>query len=297
MVRSAPSRADQQLIDALAEQGLRCSRYQLERWRGHGLLEPVRVVHPGGGGSFVEHPPETFERVEILAACTARGTAWEWLAQVLLEHGYELPDAVVRASLCWRVGAERRQLDRLLQRIQTELDELEDPDELDAAERVVALLRGHRHERLFFRLNKPIIDQRYPGLRQRERYDLLRTVMTWGLVEQLGYELEAGEKAAAQGWQVEEDAREFYRQAGVEPPRARTEDLLATAQTASMAEYSAILPTSIALGGRDVQVGQVSIPLLVTLTKVRLAWIGRADVALTGQNLQRLRRAAVPQDC
>ena len=74
MTRTGPSRADAELIAALARIGLTVSIYQLERWRRVGALPRNSRRGLGRGrGSTSQVPPETFIRARALASSAQQG--------------------------------------------------------------------------------------------------------------------------------------------------------------------------------------------------------------------------------
>lgn len=74
MPRGEPSRADTELIQALADQGLTVSHYQLERWRATGQLPRNRRRALGRGkGSVSELDSHAVRQAATLARATRRG--------------------------------------------------------------------------------------------------------------------------------------------------------------------------------------------------------------------------------
>lgn len=106
MPRSSPSRADTQLIQALAELGLTVSPYQLERWRAAELLPRNRRRGLGRGkGSVSELDGETVERATTLARVAGQGR--ELPGTHVLDRfvqGQPVAEEAVRAAYSKRLG-------------------------------------------------------------------------------------------------------------------------------------------------------------------------------------------------
>lgn len=105
MPRSAPSRADRELLAELTKRGVGCSPYKLERWRQHGLLPRSRVEHPGGGGSRAVLDPDSVDRASCLARWSRPGLPWQLLGLALMNVALVLDEAPLRASLAWLLDA------------------------------------------------------------------------------------------------------------------------------------------------------------------------------------------------
>src|SRR5689334_21521892 len=68
MPRGSTSRADRLIIATLADQGVRVTSYQLERWRRLGLIPRNKRHGLGRGrGSVAEIAPDTISAVETVA--------------------------------------------------------------------------------------------------------------------------------------------------------------------------------------------------------------------------------------
>jgi len=110
MPRGPQSEADRRLIDALAEDGLVVSAYQLERWRHLGLLP--RTTRRGlgrGRGSTSSYPEGTVELAVAVAAGMRRGRPARQVALSLFAESKAVPEPAVRAAL-------EHEIDRLARR-------------------------------------------------------------------------------------------------------------------------------------------------------------------------------------
>jgi hypothetical protein len=99
VVRSAPSRADQELIHELAASGSRVSATQLERWRAAGLLPRPRIKRLGIAGTAAVHPPGTAELAASIARHGRRGRPFEVTALAVFIEGYPVPDDLLLAGV------------------------------------------------------------------------------------------------------------------------------------------------------------------------------------------------------
>lgn len=110
MPRGGPSRADREVIAALAERGLRSSPARLERWRHAGLLL-VNRRRGAGRGSTSTLEPETIEIAAALARHARQGrdlrlAVVDWFAEAgLPQPGRppmpEPPPAAVHTAVEW----------------------------------------------------------------------------------------------------------------------------------------------------------------------------------------------------
>ncbi len=100
MSRSGASSADRALIAELAATGLAVSPYQLERWRGVGLVPRNRRRALGRGrGSTSEVTPETIDAVRMVARSARQGRPHLWSdALVRFATGHEPGEAEVRSA-------------------------------------------------------------------------------------------------------------------------------------------------------------------------------------------------------
>jgi hypothetical protein len=98
MVR-AVSQADAALIAQLAEQGLRASPSQLERWRATGLLPKPLVTRLGNAGSSSSYPPSAAEIAAALARHSNRRRGPAELAVLLLLDGLPVSDEVLVSAV------------------------------------------------------------------------------------------------------------------------------------------------------------------------------------------------------
>ncbi|MDX2819238.1 hypothetical protein PV410_43125 [Streptomyces sp. PA03-5A] len=132
MARSGPSPADQELIAALAEQGLQVSLTQLERWRLAGLLPRHERHYLGRGrGSVSVLAPATVQIAAVLARHARQGRDLRWaVLDWFAEAGRapatpEPPDHAVCAAVVWAV--ENSPIQRLLQQARAaHTDQLQD---------------------------------------------------------------------------------------------------------------------------------------------------------------------------
>jgi hypothetical protein len=99
MPRSAPSKADQQLIEYARQRGVSVTGRQLERWRGSGLLPPNIRDYPGRGrGSTSVPPPGAAELVAWLAANERPGRRPDDVALLAFAAGLAVPEDTVRSA-------------------------------------------------------------------------------------------------------------------------------------------------------------------------------------------------------
>jgi hypothetical protein len=91
------SRADKQLIAALARREIQVSDTQLERWRQAGLLQtPVRHGRGRGRGSTSVYPAEAVDQAAELAGLVRRGRPVERVALMLFGRGRWVRDDALR---------------------------------------------------------------------------------------------------------------------------------------------------------------------------------------------------------
>lgn len=100
MPRGPVSRADQELISALAERGVVVSPYQLEAWRRRYLI-PRNVRHGlgRGRGSVSALAPDTLPKAEMVGRYGPRPSAIVWYAANAMATGYDRPVPLVRDLL------------------------------------------------------------------------------------------------------------------------------------------------------------------------------------------------------
>ncbi|MFD6169857.1 hypothetical protein [Streptomyces coeruleorubidus] len=99
MPRTAPSRADQHLMNAAAAAGHPVNAAQLERWRQHGLLPRPRVDYMGRAGTRTEYPPGTEELVLSLARHAGPRRSVDDLALMAFFAGAPVPEAALKLAL------------------------------------------------------------------------------------------------------------------------------------------------------------------------------------------------------
>ncbi|MFC8140782.1 hypothetical protein ACFUKV_03270 [Streptomyces paradoxus] len=99
MPRTAPSRADQHLMNAAAAAGHPVSAAQLERWRQHGLLPRPRVDYMGRAGTRTEYPPGTEELVLSLARHAGPRRSVDDLALMAFFDGAPVPESALKLAL------------------------------------------------------------------------------------------------------------------------------------------------------------------------------------------------------
>ncbi|MDP3713779.1 MAG: hypothetical protein Q8R60_14990 [Mycobacteriales bacterium] len=105
MPKTPPSRADLELIAKLAEDDIRVSRGQLDRWRQRGLLPRSEVKRLGAFGSRAQHDERTVTIAGVLGSCARRGVPWKELGLVLLLIGEPPAPAVLRECLAWALDS------------------------------------------------------------------------------------------------------------------------------------------------------------------------------------------------
>ncbi|MCL1800755.1 MAG: hypothetical protein FWG25_05270, partial [Promicromonosporaceae bacterium] len=109
MPRTAPSAADQRLIDKLAADGFTITPSRLERWRARGLLPPVKVRREGFGGSRVDdHDDDVVGAATVLAQVSGRGVLWQESAAWLFTAGYPLSSTALQGAASWLVDEQSK---------------------------------------------------------------------------------------------------------------------------------------------------------------------------------------------
>lgn len=102
MVRSAPGAGDRGLLAELARRDRGdITAYQLERWRGAGLLERTVIDCPGGGGSssaLAAPVARVADQVEVVAARAWPGRPLEVTAVAVSADGFDVSEAALRAG-------------------------------------------------------------------------------------------------------------------------------------------------------------------------------------------------------
>ena len=109
MVRKPPSPADEALLNAASQRGLRVTATQLERWRAAGLLPPNARQRPGRGqGSSSTPAPDAVELVVWLAQHARPGQRPSSLALRAFAEELPVPEPTVRKA--WRAAIRRIEL-------------------------------------------------------------------------------------------------------------------------------------------------------------------------------------------
>ena len=117
MPRGAPSRADSELLAALAGEGHAVSAYQLERWRLAGLLpRPARQALGRGAGSASAYPAEAADCARLLAVTAGQGRSLHLAALSLYVAALPVDSASVRAAMCWALERRQRLLEQAAER-------------------------------------------------------------------------------------------------------------------------------------------------------------------------------------
>ena len=113
MTRAKPSAADLKLMDALDQEEIKITPFQLERWRQHGLLPRPTVIRQRRAGSTVlEHSDMTYRAAAILGLNARRGSAWQDLVDVLILNGCTVAQENLREAAEWVVLKPRRRMAR-----------------------------------------------------------------------------------------------------------------------------------------------------------------------------------------
>lgn len=249
--RSPISKADQELLDHLASLGLRCSRHQLERWRQHGLLPRTHVHHLGAKGNIATHREDTTDVAEALATWARPGRPWQYLALLYLYdpdlwHNIDLP--LARAALTWNHDQGEQHTNAAIARARHLLDATNAPDRDPLAiGETLTSQPGSRADRAALRALTPHVKDRYPHLPARQRNDLIRTAVTWGVARHLGEPLDDDTQALASLWL---DASDHTSRGVSDWPSPTREDLRRTAQSISATEFTTVreLVTTLPVG-------------------------------------------------
>ena len=150
-MRTPPSAADVELLQALAQRRAPASTYQLERWRRHGLLPRARVVRSRERGTRVlPHDGVDLEIAETLARASTRGREWQRGGVEPFERGLPLTQRCLRDCATWLLHRPWRPLQEHWERAVSELPpgSLSDEEVLaDVAALVEEMSRHHRATR------------------------------------------------------------------------------------------------------------------------------------------------------
>lgn len=114
MPRGSISAADRDLLDAVGAYGSVVSEYQLERWRGAGLLP--RALRSGlgrGRGSQSSYREEALPMALILANTAGQGRSLHAAALELFMFGYPVPESTIRRAMAWSIDRIERRAARV----------------------------------------------------------------------------------------------------------------------------------------------------------------------------------------
>jgi hypothetical protein len=151
------------LIAELADADIQVTRYQLERWRQHGLLPRPMVSHYATGAQ-TELPSDSLSMARILAGYSTRGRDWQASVIYLYECGFVASESALRAAAAWKI----RKTDQAIERITRELKRQTDTDELEAVENLMATIKRRKSARTDRRNLLEVIRSRNPYLGQQE---------------------------------------------------------------------------------------------------------------------------------
>jgi hypothetical protein len=187
MPRGSISDADAVLIDALDSVGRQVSRFQLERWRSHGLLPPPTVLHEQfGGTSVAPHPDWVFNAALELADSSGRGSPWQWGGVWLFEEGLPLSETCLQECASWLVenvqGRIRGHWNAAAANCDASYTDPED-ERMAIAEQVVDRLLHDRSLRPVVRSAKEAILAESPNVGRSELRDLLHRSLTYRVID------------------------------------------------------------------------------------------------------------------
>jgi len=161
MPRSAPSAADQALLEQLHE--LKITQTRLERWRYRGLLPRPSVVRSGRGSSVEPHGEAVFAAASVLAQTLGRGVPWQEGAAALVAHDLPLSTQALRAAAVYYIEGPLASARRIWAEAVAGLPPLYALDDTtlpDLARLVVELATDHR----WFRSSLGVVRRELKGL-------------------------------------------------------------------------------------------------------------------------------------
>jgi len=187
MPRGSISDADAALIDALDSAGRQVSRFQLERWRNHGLLPPPNVLHEQFGGTTVApHPEWVFNAALELADSSGRGSPWQWGGVWLFEAEFPLSESCLQECATWLIeniqGRIRAHWNAAAATCDASNEDPED-ERMAITEQVVDRILGDRRLRPVVQSARDAILAESPNVRRTELRDLLRRSLTYRVID------------------------------------------------------------------------------------------------------------------
>jgi hypothetical protein len=251
------------------------------------------VAHPGGGGSTATVTDEAVDVAVLLSWHARPGVAWQALGLAVAEAGLPISDETLRNCLRWLLALEERSVARYVDKVSIRLREQHQhsPDELDLAEAIAAMVKSSRHERVYFRINGPIFEERFPEMTRRQRYELMRTNMLWNVAERLGEELVGETVRLAQGWRDDDEAEAAGFVGQCDPARVTHAELLEVTDGVTVREHGGLRPAALETLphlSTDAAPGLLRLALLRAITQLRIAWMGDAARSLGEVELARL---------
>lgn len=187
MPRGQLSDADAQLLGALASVDRQVSRFQLERWRNHGLLPPPTVLHDRFGGTTVApHPEWVFDAALELADSSGRGNPWQWGGIWLFEEGLPLSETCLQECAFWLVEHVQGRIRSHWNAVSATFDagEMDPEDErFTIADKTVDRVLGDRRLRAVVRNAQQGILAANPNAGRAELRSLLRSSLTYRVID------------------------------------------------------------------------------------------------------------------
>jgi hypothetical protein len=187
MARSNASGADAELISALSSVDRQVSRFQLERWRSHGLLPHPTVLHERFGGTKIEpHPDWVFDAALKLSGSSGRGSPWQWGGVLLFEEGLPLSGACLQQCATWLVENVQGRIRAHWNAVAATFDatEIDPEDERFAlADKTVDRVLGDRRLRAVVRSVRQGVLVANPNAGTAELRDLLRSSLTYRVID------------------------------------------------------------------------------------------------------------------
>lgn len=187
MPRGDISDADAELINVLASVDRHVSRFQLERWRRHGLLPAPTVLHEQFGGTAIApHPDLVFEAALELADSSGRGSPWQWGGVRLFEEGLPMSETCLQECASWLVEQVHTPIRSHWNAASATFDakEMDPEDERFAvAERTVDRVLGDRRLRAVVRSARQGVLMANPNAGKTELRSLLRSSLTYRVID------------------------------------------------------------------------------------------------------------------